>query len=132
MMNKAALHALCETIAPSGGAFPDHALSVDLASRVRESAAAGRKGRAVAAMLWLLELSPPVLRPRCLSLFSRLPLSDRIAVLEAWENSGLWPLRAGMQFLKLLVTGAFYSHPSVQRSLGYPAAPEQSTGEELP
>ncbi len=67
-----------------------------------------------------MDFFPFFLPPLRLRRYSRLPLEDRIHLLEGWEQSRLLPLRQLVQTLKMLVMIRFYSQPAVEARLGYP------------
>jgi hypothetical protein len=115
-----ALHAVLETLAPAGGAFPEGASTLAIEKEVEEFIAGSGTTLAFRALLRALEYSPFVLPPIWLRRLSSLPVQDRVRVLEAWEASRLWPRRHALQMLKLAAMSHFYAHPQVQARLGYP------------
>jgi hypothetical protein len=115
-----ALTALLEALAPPGGPFPEGAGTAAVATGVGDLVAAADRARAFGLLLRALDLSPFVLPPLRFRRFSRLPLGERIRVLDAWERSRLWPRRQAFHMLKLVGAGHFYSRPEIQARLGYP------------
>src|ERR1700687_4796523 len=114
--------ALVETMVPTGGPFPeggrDPALAADVEAFI--GAVNASVPRALRLGLWCLDALPLCWPPRRGHRFSRLPLEDRVHVLEAWERSGLIPLRQLVHTLKLLVMSQFYSRPEIEPRLGDP------------
>lgn len=114
------LHAALDALVPRGGPFEAGAGEARVADAVAEFAEGAKTGHALRALLYVLEVSPFFLPPIWMRPFSRLPVDDRARILEAWENSRLWPRRQALHWLKLLGTSHFYADPEVQRTLGYP------------
>ncbi len=115
-----ALHALLEALVPAGGPFPEGASTPAMAEAVVAFASRAGGAAALRLFLGLLEISPFLLPPIWLRRFSRLPLADRVRLLQAWEDSALWPRRQAFHALKLTVMSHFYSRPEVRAHLGYP------------
>jgi hypothetical protein len=112
--------ALLEALIPPGGPFPEGASTVGVSEEIeRFVAGAGRAGT-FGLGLRLLDISPFFLPPIRLRRFSRLPLDDRVRLLEAWEGSRLWPRRQVLHLFKLVVFSHFYERPEIQARLGYP------------
>jgi hypothetical protein len=114
------LGALLEALVPDGGAFPEGASSVPISAHMEEFVTGSGTSVAFRALLCGLEFSPFVMPPIWLRRFSRLPLEDRVRVLESWESSRFWPRRHALHLLKLIALSHFYSDPGVQARLGYP------------
>lgn len=127
------MQALLEAMVPPGGAFEEGACAappdVDGEGGARglgaeiEAFVAGAGPRAPQALrlgLRLLDVSPFLLPPVRRRRFSRLPLDERVRLLEAWERSRLMPRRQAMHALKLLVMLHVYSRPAIEARLGYP------------
>lgn len=113
--------ALAEAMIPSGGPFEEGAVAMRVADDVEDFVAGfGSAGpRMLRLGLRLFDLCPFFLPPIRMRRFSRLPLDQRIWILEAWEESRLMVRRQASHVLKLLVMGYFYGRPEVQARLGY-------------
>jgi hypothetical protein len=108
------LRGLLEALAPPAGAIPPEA-AADVEAFVRRTGA--RAGFRL--LLRVLDLSPFVLPPLWFRRTSRLPLEDRVRVLEAWEDSRLWPRRQALAALKTVALTHVYARPETLRRLGY-------------
>ncbi len=115
-----ALNALLEAMVPAGGPFKEGARDTAALHDIEAFAGGLVSPRAFALIVRLLDLSPFVLPPVRLRRFSRLPLDDRVHLLEAWEQSRLMPRRQAIHLLKLLITSQFYSRPEIAVHLRYP------------
>ncbi len=114
--------AVLEAMVPEGGPFHEGALSARIEPLIEQfvAGAAAPMPAALALVLRLIDLSPFFLPPFRFQRFSRLPLSQRVLLLEAWEKSAFPPRRQAIHLLKLLVVAHFYSRPEVEARLGYP------------
>jgi hypothetical protein len=116
-----AMNAMLEAMIPSGGAFAPGARELpigrDIETFVEGLAPAAR--RAMRVGLRLFDFAPFFLPPLRRRRFSRLPLEERIAVLEAWERSRFAPRRQAIHTLKMLAMIHFYGRPEIERQLGY-------------
>jgi hypothetical protein len=112
--------ALLEALIPPGGPFPEGASTVAVSEEVEGFVAAAGRAGVFRLGLRLLELSPFFLPPLRLRRFSRLPLEDRVTILEAWEGSRLWPRRQVLHLFKLVAFTHFYARPEIHARLGYP------------
>lgn len=119
-MSHRLLESVLETLAPSGGAFPEGASTLPLAESVEEFVQGAGAGAGFRLLLRAIELSPFFLAPFKFRRFSRLSLEERERNLEAWESSRFWPRRQALRALKLLVLSQFYARPEVHSRLGYP------------
>jgi hypothetical protein len=70
-------------------------------------------------MMKILQYSP--LFSLKFSTFTKMSLDQRIAYLQAWDESRLYFRRAIILALKALVCMAFYGDPKVEEILGYSA-----------
>ncbi len=116
------LDAVLEAMIPQGGPFAEGARDVPLARDV-EGFVAGFGPVAVRALqlgLRLFDVSPFCLPPLRMRRFSRLSLEERVALLEAGEQSRLVPRRLAVHGLKMLAMMHFYARPEIQARLGYP------------
>jgi hypothetical protein len=122
--------ALAEAMIPSGGPFEEGAVAMRVADDVEGFVAGfGSAGpRMLRLGLRLFDLCPFFLPPIRMRRFSRLPLDQRIWILEAWEESRLMVRRQASHVLKLLVMGYFYGRPDVQARLGYALATRIAAG----
>lgn len=113
--------ALMEAMVPAGGAFPEGARDSSAADGMEAfiGGAASERLDLVRLALKVFDASPFFLPPIRFRRFSRLPLDERIAVLEAWERSPLVVRRQPIHMLKLLVMSQFYSQSVVEAHLGY-------------
>lgn len=115
-----ALNALLEAMVPPGGPFKEGARDTAALRDIEGFAGGLISPRALALIVRMLDLTPFVLPPLRLRRFSRLPLDDRVHLLEAWEQSRLMPRRQVIRLLKLLITSQFYSQPEIAVHLRYP------------
>jgi hypothetical protein len=114
--------AIAEAVVPSGGPFAAGAKELSVTADVEAFVAGMGSGapRALRLGLRLFDFVPFVLPPLRLRRFSRLPVDERVAILDAWERSR-WVVRRQIAHLfKLLVTVQFYSRPAIEAQLGYP------------
>jgi hypothetical protein len=114
------LRAALEAIVPEGAGLPGSAADAAVEAGVRafcESAGFAWLGLA----LRLLDASPWLVPPFRAHRFSRLPLEERVRLLEAHEQSRFFPRRAAVHALKQVVMLAYYSRPEVEAALGYPS-----------
>jgi len=111
-----------EAMVPSGGPFDESA--TDLVRIEEIDSFLGDTGpltpRTLRLGLLLLDASPYLLPPYRMRRFSRLPLQERVRLLEAWERSRLTPRRVLIHALKQLVMMHVYSRPEITAHLGYP------------
>jgi len=116
------LSALLEAMIPPGGPFAEGADDRGSARDVDAliTGLGPRAERALRLGIGAMEFVPFLVPPVRLRRYSRLPLEDRIHLLETWEQSRLLPLRQLVQALKMLVMGHFYARPGVEARLGYP------------
>jgi hypothetical protein len=120
MREASRLDSVLEALAPAGEALDPKTAGPSVAPAViGYTRAAGGLG-ALRALLLALELSPFVLPPVWFRRFSKLPLEDRVRVIEAWESSRFWPRRQAMAALKLAVLPHVFGQPEVLRALHYP------------
>jgi hypothetical protein len=115
----AILRAALEAAVPEGGGLPGSAADAEVERTVRafaESAGFGALGLA----LRLLDLSPFLVPPFRLRRFSRLPLEERVRLLEAHEASAFFVRRAAVHAFKQVAMLAYYARPDVEAALGYP------------
>ncbi len=112
--------ALLEALVPMGGPFPESASTASIAEEIAQFVTASGRSRAFDLGLRLLDLAPFFLPPIRFRRFSRLPLADRVRILEAWETSRFWPRRQVIHMFKLVALTHFYARPEIQARLGYP------------
>lgn len=113
------LGSVLEALAPPGRALTAATAGPTAGPAVEDYV---RAAGGLAALRWLLrglELSPFFLPPLWLRRFSSLALGDRVRVLEAWEDSRLWPRRQAVATLKLVALTQVYGRPEVLDTLGY-------------
>jgi hypothetical protein len=113
------LRSALEAAVPPGGPSPRSAADPDVEDAVRAFCAEARF-RWLGAALRLLDVSPFLVPPFRLRRFSRLPLAERVRLLEAHEASALPPRRQAVHAFKTVAMLAFYSRPDVEAALGYP------------
>lgn len=113
--------AMLEAMVPLGGPFAEGtetcAPAYDISTLIGGLGPAAESALRVG--IRTMELFPFFLPPLRLRRYSRLPLEDRIHLLEAWEQSRLLPLRQLVRTLKMLVMTRFYSQPAIEARLGY-------------
>lgn len=113
------LRSVLEALAPPGAALTEQTAGPSAAARIEDYVRAAGGLGALRALLHVLELSPFVLPPVWLRRFSKLTLDDRVRVLLAWEDSGLWPRRQAIAALKLVALTQVYGRPEVLHRIGY-------------
>ncbi|MBI2889289.1 MAG: GMC family oxidoreductase [Nitrospirae bacterium] len=69
-------------------------------------------------LIWCFEWLPPILIGR-FRRFSRLSAKDQEAYVQAWGAAEFYPLRQGLNLLKIMTALALGGEPAVQRALGY-------------
>jgi hypothetical protein len=119
----ALLSAAADATFPAGGAVPPSGREAGVAAYAdRYAAAVPARTRRLMRMLFfvmehatLLLPGPP---PRGRRRFSALAPEQRVAVLEAWRTSGLFPRRLVFQSLRAILTMGYFAHPPVLRRLG--------------
>lgn len=124
--------ALLEALVPAGGPFPEGALTLSVGDEVAAFVAASGRSRMFQLGLRLLDLSPFFMPPLRFRRFSRLPLLDRVRILEAWESSRFGPRRQVLHMFKLVALTHFYARPEIKARLGYPHPLERVPLEEPP
>lgn len=111
------LRAALEGALPGGGPSERSVSQEEVARLVRSFAA--QAGVPLGAALRLLDLSPFFVPPFRLRRFTRLPLAERVRLLEAHESSAFPPRRLAAHAFKQVVMLGFYSRPDVEAALGY-------------
>jgi hypothetical protein len=114
------LRAALEAVVPEGAGLPGSAADPEIAARVVAFCAGAGMG-ALGVALRVLDWSPFLVPPFRGRRFSRLPLDDRVALLEAHERSAFLPRRSAVHAFKQIATLAYYSRPEVEAALGYPS-----------
>lgn len=114
------LRAALEAMVPAGAGLPGSAADAAVAGVVRAFCASAGFAR-LGLALRLLDVSPWLVPPFRARRFSRLPLDERVRVLEAHERSRFFPRRAAVHALKQVAMLAYYSRPEVEAALGYPS-----------
>jgi len=117
---QAILRAALEAVVPEGAGLPGSAADDEIAAQVRAFCASAGFG-ALGLALRLLDVSPFLVPPFRRQRFSRLPLDERVRLLEAHEQSAFPPRRAAVHAFKQIATLAYYSRPEVEAALGYPS-----------
>jgi hypothetical protein len=116
----AILRAALEAIVPAGAGIPGSAADAEVERTVREfCASAGFSALGLA--LRLLDVSPFLVPPFRARRFSRLPLEERVRLLEAHESSAFFARRAAVHAFKQVAMLAYYARPEVEAALGYPS-----------
>lgn len=113
------VRALSDALIPRGGAFPLGAEDLNAAEKVDEFLGYLRPDirMEIKVMMKILNYSP--LFSLKLRTFTRMSLDERIAYIQAWEESRFYSRRAILLALKALVCMAFYADPKVEEILGY-------------
>jgi len=115
----AILRAALEAIVPPGAGLPGSAADAEVERVVREfCASAGFSALGLA--LRLLDVSPFLVPPFRMRRFSKLPLEERVRLLEAHESSAFFVRRAAVHAFKQVAMLAYYARPEVEAALGYP------------
>jgi hypothetical protein len=119
----ALLAAAAEATFPAGGAVAPSGREAGVAAYAdRYAAAVPAATRRLMRMLFFLmehaTLVFPAPPPRGRRRFSALSMEQRVAVLEAWRTSALFPRRLAFQSLRAILTMGYFAHPPVLRSLG--------------
>lgn len=117
------LAAVADAMFPPGGALSASGRDADIPRYVDRLAEASqpRIRRMFHALFWLMEhatLVFPASGRGGWRRFSSLDLDRRVAVLDAWEGSRLFPRRLAFFSLRSLCAMAFLAHPPVLRDLG--------------
>jgi hypothetical protein len=116
----AILRAALEAAVPAGAGLPGSAADDEVERAVRAFCASAGFS-ALGAALRLLDVSPFLVPPLRLRRFSKLPLADRVALLEAHESSAFFARRAAVHAFKQVAMLAYYARPDVEAALGYPS-----------
>ena len=115
----AILRAALEAMVPAGAGLPGSAADDEVERTVRAfCASAGFTALGLA--LRLLDLSPFLVPPFRRHRFSKLPLDERVRLLEAHEASAFFARRAAVGAFKQVAMLAYYARPEVEAALGYP------------
>jgi hypothetical protein len=122
--------ALLEALVPAGGPFPEGGSTPEVSAAIDEFVTASGRSGVFQLGLRFLDLSPFLVPPLRFKRFSRLPLEDRVRLLEAWESSRLWPRRQVLHMFKLVALTHVYDRPEIKARLRYPNALERVPLEE--
>ena len=116
------LGAVLEAMVPPGGPFDEGATDLVTIEEIDSfiSGTGSFTPRTLRLGLSLLDISPLLLPPYRMRRFSRLPLEERVRLLDAWEVSRITPRRVLIHALKQLVMMHFYSRPEIMAHLDYP------------
>ncbi len=117
------LSAAAEATFPSGGAIEYSGLDADVPAYTdRFLAAAHPRMRLLMKLLFFLVQHAtvffPAPGPRGWRRFSSLGVDQRVAVLEGWRTSRLFPRRLVFTSLRAIVTMGYMAYPPVMRALG--------------
>jgi len=119
----ACLDAVGEALFPPGGAVEASGADARASLYVDRLVAASQpRTRTLMRLLFFLVEHATLIFPapggwRGLRRFSSLDLGQRVAVLEAWRTSRLFPRRLVFTSLRALITLGYFAHPSVQEAL---------------
>ncbi len=116
----AILRAALEAAVPAGAELPGTAADAD-GERAVEAFCAGAGFAGLGLALRILDLSPFLVPPFRARRFSKLPLAERVRLLEAHESSAFFPRRAAVHAFKQIAMLVYYARPEVEAALGYPS-----------
>jgi hypothetical protein len=114
---------VAEAMYPPGGAIEASGLDADVPGYVdRLMVASHTRTRVLLRLLFFLVEHATLIFPAPgrdgRRRFSSLDFDRRVAVLDAWANSGMFARRLVFTSLRALVTMGFFAHPPVLRELG--------------
>lgn len=115
----AILRAALEAAVPEGAGLPGSAADAEV-ERAVLAFCASADFAALGLALRLLDVSPFLVPPFRARRFSKLPLDERVRLLEAHETSAFFPRRAAVHAFKQVAMLAYYARPDVEAALGYP------------
>ena len=113
------MESLFETIIPSEGPQRPGALDVNLVDRLLKwlQQLPGAPAGAFVLVCWMWEFAP--IWSGRLARLSRLPLEDRIRILEGWKKSRLFIRRWPFFLTRVILLAGFYSNPELWPRIGY-------------